>query len=41
VPTVHQFDEPSAIDMGVDLGGSDVRMAQQRLENPEIGAARE
>src|SRR5947209_7216533 len=36
---VDQFDQAAAVDMGVDLGGGDVGMAEQELERAEVGAA--
>src|SRR5690348_1362400 len=36
---VDQFDQPSAVDMRVNLGRRDVRVAEKRLENPQVRAA--
>ena len=36
---LHHFSKLAAIDMGVDLGRTDVGMAQQFLDDPEIGSA--
>jgi hypothetical protein len=37
MPRVDEFDEARAVDMGVDLGGRDVRMAKKRLQDAKIG----
>ena len=36
---VHQLDEPPRIDMGVDLGGRDIGVAEQHLNGAKIRAA--
>lgn len=36
---VNQRHEPRAIDMGVDLGGRDIRVAQHRLQHAKIRPA--
>jgi len=36
---IHQFDQPSSVHMGVNLGCRNVGMTEQRLQNPEIGAS--
>ena len=35
---VDQFHQPCSVDMGVNLGGGDVGVTKQGLQNPEIGA---
>ena len=37
----NHFPQPLASDVGVDLGGGDVRMAEQGLDDPEVCAALE
>ena len=39
VPRVDQLDQPGAIDMGVNLGGRDVRVTEQRLKHTQVRAA--
>ena len=39
VSCIDQFDQTRRIDMCVDLGSGDIRMAQQGLEHPEVGPA--
>ena len=38
---VDQFDQPRAVDMGIDLRRRDVGMAEQRLQHAQVGAARQ
>ncbi len=38
---IHQLDQPSSVHMGVNLGGGDVGMAEQGLQNPEISSSRQ
>ena len=38
MPGIDQFDKPCSIDMGIDLRGRDIGMAQQRLEHAQIRA---
>ena len=37
---IDQLDQPSAVDVGIDLGGRDVGVAEQRLEDTEVRAPR-
>ncbi len=39
VAGIDQLDQPAAVDMGVDLRGGDVGMAEQHLQCAQIGAA--
>ena len=41
MPRVDQRDEPCRIDVGIDLGGGDVGMAEQSLQHAQIGPALE
>jgi hypothetical protein len=36
---VYKFYQPGGIDMGIDLGGGDVGMTQQRLKHSQVCAA--
>ena len=36
MPSIDQFYQPGGIDMGVDLGGGDIGMAQQSLQHPQV-----
>ena len=36
---IHQFDQPRAVDVRVDLRGRDVGMAEQRLDDAKIRSA--
>lgn len=38
MPLVHQRDEPRCIYMRIDLGRGDVRVAEQCLQHPQVGA---
>ena len=38
---VDQFDQPCSVDMGVNLGGGDVGVTKQGLQNPEISSSRQ
>ncbi len=33
---IDERDQPGRIDMRIDLGGGDIGVAEQHLENPEI-----
>ena len=39
VALVHQFDQPSAVDMGIDLRCPNIGMAQHRLQSAQVRAA--
>ena len=38
---VDQFDQAGAVDVRIDLGGRDIGVAEQGLQSPEVGPARQ
>ena len=39
VTGIHQLDQPCSVDMGVNLRGRNVSVAEKRLKHAEIGAS--